>query len=147
MAGAGNLSLQSPSFCCSRLVQPCLMSKELLYTGISQGGQIVGITSFPEKYPPWCDSDLRAANSSHTAWDRGATEIRQASGTQGDNTQLPHSRFLLLTPGRSFRNGAGEGSMASLGMCRYRSRHIVHINVYIGTSATSFLALFSSQIL
>lgn len=74
-----------------------------------QGGQLVGITSFPEKYPlPWHDSDLRAANSSHSAGDRGATEIKQVSRTQGDNIQLLCAGFFFLTLGKSFRNRAGE---------------------------------------
>lgn len=135
------------------------MSKGHHYTGISQGGRLAGISSFPEKYPP-CFSDLRAANSPHTAWDRGATEIKRDSRTQGDDTQLPYSRFFVLTPGRSFRKGAGEVATASKQGPAVRvlwpplccagigaDPYSVHINVYIGTSAICFPGLFSSQIL
>lgn len=148
MAGTANLSLQSPRFCCSKLFQ---MSKGHHCTGISQGGQLVGITSFPEKYHPWRDSDLSAANSSHT-------EVPLKSNrTQGDNIQLPYSGFLLLTV-RSFRNRAGEVVTGTTQGLAVRvlwpplgcpdlgtDTHIVHRNVYIWTSATSFLGLFSSQ--
>lgn len=95
MAGIGNLSLQSPTFCCSRLFQSCLISKGYQDTGISQGAQLVGISFFPEKYPPWCDSDLGAGSSSHPAWDRGAAEIKQLSRARGDNIQLPFSGFFI----------------------------------------------------
>lgn len=123
-----------PSFYCLRLFQ-CLMSKGHHYTGISQGGRLVGITSFPENIP----HGVTATWGQPTAPTLPGTEVPLKSNrSAGHKVTTPSclipdfsSGLLEGVSGRGQWGGHSnqarpccEGSVTSLGLCRYRSRSI-----------------------